>query len=126
MEIWKDIVWYEWRYKVSNKWNIKSISLFTWKEKILKERDSWRWYKRIWLSRNWSRKQCSIHRLVAQAFLWLDMDAQKDWHHWICVCHKNDIKHDNRVENLFIWTHRDNMIDCINKWRSWLKCMRPF
>ena len=34
------------------------------------------------------------------------------------VCHKNDIRDDNRKENLFIGTARDNVLDMWSKGRA--------
>lgn len=42
-------------------------------------------------------------RLVAQTFLWLDI---------------NNKKKKNRVDNLFLWTNRDNTQDAIQKWKK--------
>lgn len=111
MEIWKDIIWYEWLYQISNLGNVKSLKF--WKEKILNKRTDKKWnYYGVILYNKIRKKQIKIHRLVAQAFLWLDINNSK-----ICVCHKNDIRLDNRLENLFLWDYRDNYIDCFKKWR---------
>ena len=122
MEEWWTIEWYEWRYFVSTKWRVKSVSLKTWKEKI-KRATYRRWYLRVTLSKNWNDKKFQVHRLVAHAFLWLDLYEEKTTHHWTCVCHKNDIRDDNRLENLFIWTQRDNVIDAYDKWKLDLKLL---
>jgi hypothetical protein len=55
----------------------------------------------------------SVHRLVAEAYLGLDRDDKK-----VLVCHKNDTPTDNRVENLFLGTHKDNFADMRQKGRS--------
>lgn len=113
-EIWKDIIWYEWLYQVSSLGRIKSL----WcnhcnnsKEKLLKLWNR-KWYKKVWLYKNKIYSEYSVHRLVAQVFLWLNINDTKT-----LVCHKNDIKDDNRAENLFLWTHKDNTQDMLNKWR---------
>ncbi len=115
-EIYKDIPWYEWLYQVSNYWNVKSLWRKMWfiksNDKLLKQQINF-WYCLVALIKDWKRKDSRVHRLVASAFLWFDLANSK-----MLVCHKNDIRDDNRVENLFIWTHLDNNIDCINKWRS--------
>jgi hypothetical protein len=123
-EIWKDITWYEWKYQVSNLWNLKSLwrireYYLKWKKikylqplKILKLND-FNWYKSIELSKTKRRNKYYVHRLVAQAFLWLDISDKKT-----LVCHKDDNRKNNKVENLFLWTHKDNMQDMIKKWRN--------
>lgn len=114
MEIWKDIPNYEWLYQVSTLGRIKSL----WcnfcnnsKEKILKLWDR-KQYKKVGLYKNKIYTEYSVHRLVAQAFLWLDINDKKT-----LVCHINDIKYDNRVDNLFLWSHKDNTQDMLLKWR---------
>lgn len=52
-----------------------------------------------------------VHRLVAEAFI-----PNPD--NLPCVCHKNDNPHDNRVENLYWGTHKDNMEDKVSKGRG--------
>lgn len=115
MEEWKDIPLYEWLYQVSNLGRVKSLERFTWFvkrwEKILKPNKHKLWYVYVTLC-NIKYKKYSIHRLVWLCFLWLDiLDKSK------LICHKNDIKDDNRVDNLFIWTAKDNTQDMISKWR---------
>ena len=114
-EIWKDIFWYEWLYQVSNLGNVKSLGKWKThnsKERILKFSFSTWWYQKIVLCKNWKVKDFKINRIVAQAFLWLDINDK-----YTLVCHKNDVRVDNRLENLFLWTHKDNMQDCVKKWR---------
>ena len=114
IEIYKEIKWYEWLYRVSNLWNVKNN-----KNKILKNK-SYQGYSLIALYKNKIRKDLRVHRLVAQAFLWLLIE-NKD----ILVCHKIEKLHnwllDNSVENLFLWTQKDNILDMFKKWRSWIK-----
>ena len=118
-EIWKNIIWYEWHYQVSNLWRVKSIWRFrkNWKnwyftkDKILIPRDL-DWYKRVDIL----HKNYLVHRLVYLTFnsLCLDFKWQKTN---TLVLHKNDIKDDNRLDNLFLWTQKDNVLDMISKWR---------
>ena len=59
-------------------------------------------------------KKYGIHRLVAYLFLWLDIKNKN-----IFACHKNDIRDDNRLENIFVWTPQDNTQDMISKWKHY-------
>lgn len=103
MEIWKDIIWYEWLYQVSNIWNIKSLwNSFNRKEKILKHQQTKKWYIRILLSNKLNIKQYLIHRLVAQAFI-PNLENKSE------INHINWIKSDNRIENLE-WCNRNENI----------------
>ena len=105
-EIWKDIKWYNNVYSVSNLWRIKNKKY----NKILKWTITNSWYRCITLSKIPVR----VHRLVASAFLWLNLKFTGN----NLVCHKNDIRDDNRLENLFLWTHKDNAEDKVKKWRA--------
>lgn len=113
-EIFIDIKWYEWLYQISNLGRAKSLNYNqTWKEKLLKPIIYDKWYPGIHIRKNDKYKILKINRLVAQAFLWLDINNRK-----IFVCHKDDNPLNNRTDNLFLWTRKDNMRDMINKWRS--------
>ena len=121
-EIWKDIVWYEWLYQVSNLGNVRSLDRFLnhnikWKRLFIWKKLKWTvikgWYIQYKLQINWIKKDFNWHRLVASVFLWLDL-LDKNTH----VCHKDDNPKNNIVENLFLWTHSDNMKDMSLKWRT--------
>lgn len=125
IETWKDIPWYEWYYQVSDIWNIRSLDRIelwykldtkylrkkTWC--ILKQKTKSNWYKEVNLSKQWFQKMWYVHRLVALSFLWLAYNDTKTF-----VCHKDDYVSNNKLENLFLWTHSDNMQDMILKWRN--------
>lgn len=114
MEIWKDIVWYEWLYQVNNLWVVRSFHFQRWPgEKIMKPYKEKLWYLYINFSKRWKYKRYYIHRLVWQAFLWLDINNPK-----ISVCHKDDNPWNNNKNNLFLWTHKQNLEDMATKWRS--------
>lgn len=101
-EIWKDIIWYEWIYKISNLWRIKSLwNIFNRKEKILKTYTDYKWYDSIWLYKNWLFKKYKIHRLVAKAFIPNPYNKSE-------VNHINHIRNDNRMENLEWCTTAEN------------------
>lgn len=109
MEIWKDVVGYEFIYQVSNLGNVKSLKF--WKERILRwwrDRD---WYLSVSLSKNSVERMFIIHRLVA--FYFISNPENKPQ-----VNHKNWIKTDNKVENLEWCTNLENQQ---HAWRTWLK-----
>ena len=65
-ESYIDIKWYEWKYKVSNLWNILSFKYRSKKEPILLKPHLLRnWYLRVTIH----KKHKSVHRLVAEAFI---------------------------------------------------------
>ena len=113
-EIWKDIQGYEGLYMVSSFWRIKSLMFKDkYREKILLPASGKiRRYLSISLCKD-KKITFNIHRLVAQAFLWLDIKNIK-----LLVCHKDDNPENNKVNNLFLWSAKDNMQDCKNKWRN--------
>lgn len=128
MEIWVDKKWYEWIYQISNLGVVKSLSRDkytpTWfltktKERILKTHND-KSYSIVKLWKDWNRKNFKVHRLVWEAFLWLDINNSKE-----LVLHKKEELInwllDNQIDNLWLWTHKDNSKDCVKKWRNpWL------
>ena len=94
IEVWKDIPGYEGLYQASNLGNIKSLNYNnTKKEKNLKSKYDKRGYLAIELRNNGKRYYTRVHRLVAQAFI-------PNPNNFPQVNHINEIKDDNRVENL--------------------------
>lgn len=99
-EIWKNIDGYEGLYQVSNLGRIKSIphvissrGSFVSKEKICSLSKDRYGYVMKYLSKNGKKKYHSVHRLVAMAFL--PNPGKLPF-----INHKNEVKSDNRVENL--------------------------
>lgn len=99
-EVWRDVVWAKWMYRVSNVGSIKSFR--HWIEKTLKPGLHKQWYLWVNLSIKGWLTNYVVHRLVAQAFLPNPNNKR-------CVNHKNWIKTDNRVENLEWCTYSENM-----------------
>ena len=102
-EIWKDIVGYENLYQISNLGRVKSVEKYVnsclkynptikRKEKMLKQYNK-SGYLQVALSKNGIKTYFLVHRLVAQAFI----DNPNNFPQ---INHKNEIKNDNRVENL--------------------------
>lgn len=92
---WRDVIGYEGLYQVSENGYI--LSTVRKKHIILKPKLDKYGYLTINLYKNGIRKTHKIHRLVAAAFL-------EDFDESLCVNHKNELKYDNRVENLEVCT----------------------
>ena len=100
-EIFKDIVGYEGSYQISNLGNVKSIKFK--KEKILKAPMN-TGYRVVCLSLNNKNKVLYVHQLVAMAFL----NHTPNGYNGLIVDHINNIKTDNRLENLQLISNREN------------------
>lgn len=113
MERWKDIEGYEGFYQVSNNLRIKSIQRMAnhakggkrkVKERILKMPINSAGYQIVSLSKNNVATEIHVHRLIACAFI-------PNPNNYPVVRHLNDIRTDNRIENLAWGTHADNAMD---------------
>lgn len=110
METWKDIQGYEGLYQISDLGRIRSLgricnsknnSKSKKKEKILTQEVTAFGYCRVRLfNAEGIAKHYATHRLVAKAFIG-EIDGYE-------INHKNEIKTDNRVENLEIVTSKEN------------------
>ena len=110
-EIWKDIPEYEGLYQASNLGRVKSIkrfkkgkngSLVPLKEKILKPQINRRGYYQVGLYKQSIGKNYKVHRLVYEAFNGQIPEGLQ-------VNHINEVKTDNRLENLNLMTHKENV-----------------
>ena len=104
-EIWKDVIGYDGIYQVSNLGNVKSLNYKrSGKEQVLKNgKNKKSGYFFVNLFKNKTIKNRNVHQLVAEAFL-----NHKPCGMDLVINHKNQIKTDNRVENLEIITQREN------------------
>jgi len=101
-EIWKDIKDYEGLYRVSNLGRIKSLKFG--KERILKGTKNFHGYSLVALYKDGKTKTITVHQLVAMAFL-----SHKPCGYKLVVDHINTVKTDNRLQNLQLITHRENL-----------------
>lgn len=102
-EIWKDAVGYEGLYQVSNLGRVKSLNFnHTGNERIMKPTLKKTGYYSVKLWKNGKSKHINVHRLVAEAFLGSIPKG-------LVVNHLNEIKTDNRLENLEICTIKENL-----------------
>ena len=89
-------------YKVS-----KSGVIYSYKRgscKVMKLRMDKYGYMRVGLTKNGKETKFRVHQLVASAFLGHKIDG-----HNVCVDHINNVKNDNRLENLQLLSNRDNV-----------------
>ena len=109
-EEWRDITGYEGLYQISNNGNVKSLGRWVnyknkgkrWKEeKIMKPSVNEIGYLYVGLCKNRKLKKFKVHRLVYEAFV-------GDIPNGMYVNHINEIKSDNRLENLNLMTPKEN------------------
>ena len=113
-EIWKDIPEYDGLYQVSNFGRVRSLKFG--KIKILKLGSDGYGYVCCSLCKLGKERTYKIHQLVAYAFL--NHTPSK---HKLVIDHINDVKNDNRVENLQIVTSRFNACKTQIKYSSKFK-----
>lgn len=118
-EIWRDIEGYNGRYQVSNLGSVTSN--YTGRRVYLKQSDNGLGYLTVTLSNKSKIKVQYVHRIVATAFI-DNSDCLRQ------VNHINEIKSDNRAENLEWCTPSYNItfgtgkrrsIESKNRNRSW-------
>lgn len=116
-EIWKPVVGYEGLYEISNIGRVKSLEktvntfgghTLRRKERFLRPQEFTTGYYFVILCDNTQRKHCSIHRLVADAFI-PNPEKKPD------VNHKDFNRKNNLVENLEWVTKRENIVHAFTK-----------
>jgi len=101
-EIWKDIEGYEGKYQVSNLGNVKSLNYNNYGYEKLLSPFLNSGYLYVDLLINTKRRTFRVHRLVAEAFI-PNSDNKPE------VNHINEIKTNNRAENLEWVTRKENV-----------------
>lgn len=91
-EQWRDIDGYDGMYQVSDLGRVRSHKSGEWR--VMKQRKNRKGYLMIDLSLDGKRKNISVHRLVASAFIENDNILNDQ------VNHRNEDKTDNRSTNL--------------------------
>ena len=100
-EIWKSLEEYP-NHKFSNLWNVFSI-----KSNMIIKWTNCDWYRAIntWI------KYLLVHRVVARLFI-------DNPYCYNIVMHINNIRDDNRAENLMWWTQKMNIQQAYDEWRK--------
>lgn len=116
-EHWLPIPGYEGLYEVSDLGRVRSLDrevtcnnrwggITSWLQhgRVLKPRpNEWNRYS-VYLCRNGEKHSRKVHQLVLEAFVGPRPEGY-------LACHKNDVSNDNRLENLYWGTQRDNTRD---------------
>ena len=100
-EIWKTVDGYDGLYEVSSLGRVRSKHSGEWK--VLRPGTNMNGYLYVILYKDRNRKNCRIHRLVADAFI-SNTDNSKT-----IINHRNEIKTDNRDDNLEWCDYRYNL-----------------
>lgn len=117
-EIWKQIADYD-GYFISSLGRVKSTKQWNGSsERILKQGISKKGYSVVVLSKNNNTKTFLVHRLVAFAFIPNPQNFNQ-------INHINEIKTDNRVENLEWCTNSYNMSYGSRLLKQIQKCSKP-
>ena len=109
MEIFKDIQGFEGLYQVSNLGRVKSLARKSLigrvlKERILKPSVIGRGYLSVCLRKEGKNHVKNVHQLMAIAFLGHTPNGNK-----IVVDHRNNDKTNNKLSNLQLISHRENV-----------------
>ena len=102
MEVWKDVVGFEGKYKISSEGRVKSLNYkHTGEERIMNPHPNDWGYLQVSLWKDNKMHTKKVHRLVAEAFIPNPLCLAT-------VNHKNEIKTDNNVDNLEWMSDYDN------------------
>jgi len=105
LEVWKEVKGYEGIYKVSSTGRVKSLKRKgRLSDRLLRQRVGSSGYPLITLSKNSNLKTKPVHQVMAEAFL-NHIPCGMD----LVVDHINNISTDNRLCNLQIIRHRENL-----------------
>ena len=104
MEIYKQIKEFNELYEVSDLGNVRSKAMWRGSNepRVLAAALNSDGYPIVSLCRDGKRRIVSVHMLMAETFL--NHENKRGFH----VDHINNVRHDNRLSNLQILTHREN------------------
>ena len=125
-ESWKPVVGYEGLYEVSSAGRVRSLDAivprgsgtYTRKGRHLKTSVGRNGYPEVELYKDTQRVRRGVHQLVAKAFV-------PNPENLPLVRHLNDVKDDNRVENLAWGTESDNRYDAYRNGRMKIRANEP-
>jgi hypothetical protein len=118
-EKWVSIIGFYDKYFISNTGKVKSINYRNTTNTILLTSRVSKWgYQYIGLSKNSKSYNFAIHRLVAKHFIPNPMNFEQ-------VNHINEIKTDNRVENLEWCDRKYNINHGTGRARHAISCSKP-
>ena len=93
-EVWKPVPGYEGLYEVSNYGRVKSLCAGRWRKEMIRrlvaDKDG---YMTVCLKKDGTVKNLKVHRMVAFAFIPNPQQFPE-------INHRNELRYDNRVENL--------------------------
>lgn len=117
MEQWRDVKGYEGLYKVSDQGRVLSVPRqlpqgHTIPGRMKQQTPDEYGRPRVFLYRDGKQKTCRVHKLVLEAFVGECPPGME-------CCHLNDIKTDNRLENLRWDTRSANQIDRVRNKRNY-------
>lgn len=119
-ECWKPVVGFEGKYEVSDLGNVRSLNYHQeGKVKILKPQDNGKGYLVVQLCKNGKVKNFYVHVLTITTF-------QGPIPQGMTVDHINGNKRDNRLSNLQLLTHADNVRKAANKQLDLTLAEHPF
>ena len=124
---WKDIVGYEGHYQVSNTGKIRSVDRYIKDRRlgkrfakgyILKPELSKNGYLYVNLNKDGKIKHCTVHRIVAQAFI-------PNPYNLPCVNHKDENRGNNNADNLE-WITNIGNLKYSNVWAKGVQNRRSY